>query len=137
MPIGGRMTADVVYTREQAEAVLPLVRAIVKDQRELYLRVRRSLAAYRGLESLEKVADDQSLPPGMREDLAALRGFMLELAELGVKVEDPDLGLVTMRGRRDGEVVNFCWKLGEDRVRFWFPIDATYAARRPLDPVGA
>jgi len=70
---------------------------------------------------------------GMRDDLAELRGLLLELKELGVNVEDPEIGLVTMPGLHLGEVVNLCWKLGEDRVRFWYPDGGCYAARRPLD----
>jgi hypothetical protein len=129
------MIHHVLYTREQADHVLPLVRAIVEDQREVYLRVRANLSAFRTIEELDEISGDHRLPRAMREDLAEMRGYLLELEELGVKVEDPELGLVTMRGLHRGEVVNLCWKLGEDRVRFWFPRDGDYAARRPLDAV--
>lgn len=129
------MIHHVLYTREQADQVLPLVRAVVEDQRDVYLRVRRNLSAFRTIEELDEISGDHRLPRAMREDLAEMRNYLLELEELGVKVEDPELGLVTMRGLHRGEVVNLCWKLGEDRVRFWFPKDGDYAARRPLDTV--
>ena len=129
------MIHHVLYTREQADQVLPLVRAVVEDQREVYLRVRRNLSAFRTIEELDEISGDHRLPRAMREDLAEMRSYLLELEDLGVKVEDPELGLVTMRGLHRGEVVNLCWKLGEDRVRFWFPKDGDYAARRPLDAV--
>jgi hypothetical protein len=129
------MIHHVLYTREQADQVLPLVRAIVEDQREVYLRVRANLSAFRTIEELDEISGDHRLPRAMRDDLAEMRGYLLELEELGVKVEDPELGLVTMRGLYRGDVVNLCWKLGEDRVRFWFPRDGDYAARRPLDAV--
>jgi hypothetical protein len=127
------MAHDSVYTPEQADNVLPLVRAIVTDQREVYLRLRRNLTAFRGVEDLEDISGDHGLPFGMRDDLAELRSLLLELKELGVNVEDPEIGLVTLRGVHHGEVVNLCWKLGEDRVRFWFPEGGCYAARLPLD----
>ena len=129
------MIHHVLYTREQADQVLPLVRAVVEDQREVYLRVRTNLSAFRSIEELDEISGDHRLPRAMREDLAEMRNYLLELEELGVKVEDPELGLVTMRGLYRGEVVNLCWKLGEDRVRFWFPMNGDYAARRPLDGV--
>jgi hypothetical protein len=129
------MIHHVLYTREQADQVLPLVRAIVEDQREVYLRVRRNLSEFRTIEQLEEISGDHRLPRAMRDDFAEIRGYLLELEELGVKVEDPELGLVTMRGLHRGEVVNLCWKLGEDRVRFWFPKDGDYSARRPLDAI--
>ena len=62
---------------------------------------------------------------------------MLELEQVGATVQDPELGLVTFQGLHKGEVVNFCWKLGEDRVRFYFPIGGDYTRRRPLDVVRA
>jgi hypothetical protein len=127
------MAQPAVYTPEQADNVLPLVRAIVEDQRDVYLRLRRNLTAFRSVEDLEDVSGDHGLPVGMRDDLAELRGLLLELKELGVNVEDPEIGLVTLRGLYRGEVVNLCWKLGEDRVRFWYPEGGCYAARLPLD----
>jgi hypothetical protein len=130
------MVHHVLYTPEQADSVLPLVRAIVEDQREVYIRLRRNLKAFRSVEDLEDVSGDHSLPTGMRDDLAELRSLLIELKELGVNVEDPEIGLVTMRGLHDGEVVNLCWKLGEDRVRFWYPEGGSYSGRRPLDAAG-
>jgi len=127
------MAHPAVYTPDQADNVLPLVRAIVEDQRDVYLRLRRNLTAFRSVEDLEDVSGDHDLPVGMRDDLAELRGLLLELKELGVNVEDPEIGLVTLRGLHRGETVNLCWKLGEDRVRFWFPEGGCYAARLPLD----
>ena len=131
------MTHHVLYTREQADQVLPLVRAIVEDQREVYLRMRRNLSAFRTVAGLDDISGDHRLPRTMREDLAEMRAYMLELEELGVKVADPELGLVTLRGLHRGEIVNLCWKLGEARIRFWFPTGSDYAARRPLDAVTA
>jgi hypothetical protein len=124
-----------LFTREQADQVLPLVRAIVEDQREAYIRVQRSLAAFDGVEDLHDISGDHRLPKGVRDDLAEVRGFTLELQSLGVMVLDPELGLVAFRGLHRGEVVHLCWKLGEDRVRFWYPADGDYSRRRPIDAV--
>ena len=127
------MVPHALYTREQVDSALPLMRAIVEDQREAYLRLRRSLSALRSLDDLDEISGDHRLPKSTRDDLAEIRGYLLELDELGVKVVNPELGIVTMRGMHRGDVVNLCWKLGEDRVRFWFPAGATYESRRPLD----
>jgi hypothetical protein len=131
------MIRHVLYTRDQADQVLALVRAIVEDQREVYLRVRRDLSSFRTIEELDEISGDHRLPSAMRDDLVEMRAYLLELEQLGVRLEDPELGLVTMKGLHRGEVVNLCWKLGEDRVRFWFACDADYASRRPLDAVPA
>src|SRR5437870_2515207 len=129
------MIRHVLYSREQADQSLPLVRAILEDQREVYVRVRRSLSAFDDIEDLAEISGDHRLPQGVRDELADLRGLTLELEEMGVAVLDPELGLVAFPGLYGGEVVNLCWKLGEDRVRFWYPRDGDYAQRRPLDGV--
>jgi hypothetical protein len=129
------MVHHVLYTREQADQVLPLVRAIVEDQRDVYRRIRTNLSAFRTVAELDEISGDHRLPKQMRDDLAEVRSYLLELEELGVKLEDPELGLVTLRGLHQGEVVNLCWKVGEDRIRFWFPNGGEYASRRPLDAI--
>lgn len=50
------MVHHVLYTREQADRVLPLVRAIVDDQRELYARLRKSLSDFHDLADLEDIS---------------------------------------------------------------------------------
>ena len=32
----------------------------------------------------------------------------------------------------DGQVVNLCWKIGEDSIDYWHGLDEGYAKRRPL-----
>ena len=127
------MVPHALYTREQADNLLPLIRAIIEDQREVYVRVRQNLSAFNTVADLGDISGDHRLPKGMRDDLSEMRGFAIELEQLGVKVQDPELGIVTFRGLHDGDVVNLCWKLGEDRVRFWYPEGGDYSARRPLD----
>lgn len=121
------------YTREQADRALPLVRAIVEDARGCYLRLRTDLAAFRGVELLDDIETFSELPPALLAQLGELRGYVRELRDLRATLHDPELGIVSVPGSLGGTGVNFCWKLGEDRVRFWYPADGAYADRRPLD----
>ena len=52
----------------------------------------------------------------------------------GCVVKDLDTGLLDFPSRIDGEEVYLCWKLGEDRIRFWHRQDEGFAGRKPLDP---
>jgi hypothetical protein len=65
-----------------------------------------------------------------------LRQVLTEVSALGGVVKDLETGLVDFPGRgpggRDGAVVNLCWKLGEDAVRFWHGLDEGFANRKPL-----
>lgn len=126
------------YTREEADRALALLRPIADDVRERYLRLRKDLRTLRRLELLDELSEDASVPPTIRERLAELAQCLRELRELGGRMIDPEIGLLTLPGElADGRHVHFCWKLGEPRVRFWFGPGETYADRRPLSRAAA
>jgi hypothetical protein len=55
-----------------------------------------------------------------------------ELNALGIQVRDPDSGLIDFPSERDGEEIFLCWRLGEDSVAWWHPVDSGFAGRQPL-----
>jgi hypothetical protein len=54
--------------------------------------------------------------------------------ERGAIVKSVDDGLVDFPAVRDGEEILLCWRLGEDDVAFWHPLDEGFAGRKPIDP---
>lgn len=61
-----------------------------------------------------------------------IAGLAARLETLGVALKDPQLGLIDFYSHRDGEVVELCWKLGEERITHWHRIGEGYAGRKPL-----
>ena len=120
------------FTPATARAALPLVRAIARDVHETYLRLRAQLAALDERRPLEQLSGDHTLPEELREELAELHSQIGELAEIGARLGDPERGIVLLDGVVDGEPGTICWKLGEDEIRFWYPLGARYEDRRPL-----
>jgi hypothetical protein len=55
-----------------------------------------------------------------------------ELHQLGVILRDVEHGIVDFPHLRDRREVFLCWKLGEERVRYWHELDAGFDARKPL-----
>jgi hypothetical protein len=79
------------------------------------------------------------------EKLAALRVEHQQLAEslktslnrileTGCVIKDLDVGLLDFPAVIDNEDVYLCWKLGEDRIRFYHRQDEGFSGRKPLDP---
>jgi hypothetical protein len=64
--------------------------------------------------------------------LAAMHHLVGELEEIGCEVKDVHTGLVDFRALREGRAVYLCWRLGEDRIRYWHELDAGFAGRQPL-----
>jgi hypothetical protein len=79
------------------------------------------------------------------EKLAAVRAQHQQLAETfssaltqimetGCVIKDLDIGLLDFPAIIDNQDVYLCWKLGEDRIRFYHRQDEGFAGRKPLDP---
>jgi len=70
-----------------------------------------------------------------RDHLAeALKNALERIEATGCLVKDLDLGLLDFPAMVDDEEVYLCWRLGEDRIRFWHRQDEGFAGRKPLDP---
>ncbi len=50
----------------------------------------------------------------------------------GGVIKDPRAGLVDFFSIHDGRLVFLCWKLGEDRIRYWHTVEDGFRGRRPL-----
>jgi hypothetical protein len=61
-----------------------------------------------------------------------VKAGVIEITEMGGVIKDLALGLVDFPHRRDGRVVNLCWKYGETAVRYWHGLDEGFANRRLL-----
>jgi len=55
-----------------------------------------------------------------------------ELHALGVILRDVEHGIVDFPHLRNGREVFLCWRLGEERIRYWHEPDTSFNARKPL-----
>ncbi|MBX3415882.1 MAG: DUF2203 domain-containing protein [Pirellulales bacterium] len=128
-----------LFTLEEANATLPLVRAIVTDlsrlSRELVDR-RERLALLRGSRELEPgdpySAELAQIEDELEKDRGELQGYIDELRQLGVEPKNGIEGLVDFPCHMDGRVVYLCWRLGEPEVLYWHELDAGFAGRQTL-----
>jgi hypothetical protein len=113
------------FTPEEANALLPRVRALMSRATEHARRIRERMEAL-------------PAPGAAREDLAReierLRdeaaACVAELRGLGVEVKGLDTGLVDFPALRNGEHVLLCWRVSEPRVEWWHPLKGGFAARQ-------
>ena len=118
------------YSVEEADALLP-------ELRERLERIRRARQAMLREAELvrEKVVEDGGGAHAGREyweSTATLRAEIERLALDGILLRDPETGLVDFPAMRNGEPVYLCWRLGEERVGHWHPLDTGFSGRRPL-----
>ncbi len=144
-----------LFTVDEANAALPLVRAIVRDLSELSREVieRRQrlqhLSPVRSAPSGTGPSETGSSGTGandedpyaselaqieeeLEKDSRRLQEYVEELRELGVEPKNGPEGLVDFPSLLDGRVVYLCWKLDEPEVTHWHEIDGGFAGRQPL-----
>ncbi|MBC7821033.1 MAG: DUF2203 domain-containing protein [Planctomycetaceae bacterium] len=131
------------FTLAEANQRLPLVRVIVSDIVELFRDVterrqrlidlieRNQLGSKRVAspytEELEQMQAD------IQADVERLNGFAQELADLGIELKDPNIGLIDFPTQVDGREAYLCWKLGEPEVGFWHELTAGVQGRQPVE----
>jgi hypothetical protein len=130
-----------LYTVEEANASLPLVRAIVSDlvglSREVSER-RNRLSLLRSGTATERNRRDLyqeelvQIEEELQKDGRRLREYVDELRALGVEPASGSEGLVDFPAMVNGRRAFLCWKLGEPEVRYWHDPDAGYRQRHPL-----
>ncbi len=125
-----------IFTIDQANRTLPLVRKIVQDIVDEYARWQKLVKALdvaTAAPSRDAIELDR-LQRDIQSTAAAIDRYVAELTELGVEMKGLDVGLVDFPGELAGRPVYLCWRLGEPSVAHWHERDAGFAGRQPLAP---
>jgi hypothetical protein len=128
------------YTVDEANAELPRVRRIVEQIAELS-------ALRPELEDQARIAEYEAKRDGATEDkrerhheareaaAAAELEWLKAVATLngmGIQLKGPLEGLIDFPSYRNGEQIELCWKLGEEKVEHWHRISEGFAGRKKL-----
>jgi len=120
------------YTVEEANALLPSLRPIVKAlldarqrivdaQPELWPMLEKAVGNGGSAKAGSVLADFEKVQRGVK----AVEG-------MGLHLKDLNTGLIDFLSERDGREVYLCWRFDEPRVAHWHDLDAGFAARQPL-----
>lgn len=128
-----------LFSVEEANATLPLVRAITSDLAALAADVtsRRQrlehLMAGRDVETRDPYNDEVTqMAEDLQRDAERLQEYVDELQALGVEPKGATEGLVDFPSMMDGQIVFLCWRLGEPEVLHWHELEAGFAGRQSL-----
>jgi hypothetical protein len=127
------------FTVREANATLPLVRAIVSDlvhlARDVVERRQRvsALTASRPHDARDLYHQEVAqIEEEVEENSRQLEEYVEELRQLGVEPKSATEGLVDFPAILDGREVYLCWKLGEPEVLFWHELDAGFRGRQRI-----
>lgn len=128
-----------LFTPEEANATLPLVRRIVADLQALHPRWRAAVTTYEAAQADADATEEADVARAARLDAGRLAGeiesCLDELEQIGCEFKGFDAGLVDFPAMLDEREVRLCWCAGEERVAHWHEADAGFDDRRPLEAV--
>jgi len=121
--------------RRQVE---PLLVEAMEGRRKM-ADLEKSLSAVANrIQIMGGITIDCDVTARMRADLngvvAKVKDALDQIHATGCLVKDLDTGLVDFPSVIKNEEVYLCWRLGEDRIRFYHRQDEGFAGRKPIDP---
>jgi hypothetical protein len=129
------------FTLAEAQAVLPKVERALRDV--LFHRAEYQSAEAELNRMLQQIqmAGGSRVSPGpilalrARRDVsaAALKGSFEQIERLGALIKDLDTGLIDFLTLYHEREVCLCWKLGEDKIRFWHGTEEGFPGRKRID----
>jgi hypothetical protein len=126
------------YTLDEANAMLPLLRAILRDVTALANDLREyneRLVRLKQVKGLDRAHEEeiQQVEAEFERGQEQMQEYVLELDKLGVELKDYYTGLIDFRHLRDGKEVYLCWRLGEPEVAHWHELNAGFSGRKKLE----
>jgi len=127
-----------LFTLQEAERTLPLVRRIVSDLTVEYPAWRAAVGRF------ELLTGGARADWGETHELVAARDevtrhadrinrYLQELEGIGCVFKGFEGGLVDFYSLREDRPIFLCWRLGEDRISHWHEIDTGFGGRQPID----
>lgn len=126
-----------LFSVDEANKTLPLVRRIVEDIVSTYQRWQERVREFETLAAGARADQPSDAAERIQHDVqilaAEIARYVEELRELGIEFKGYETGLVDFPGEIDGRAVYLCWQLGESSVQYFHARDAGFAGRRPLE----
>ena len=137
------MPGPLVYTVDQANALLADVEPILDRLDSVQERIRRTKIRVNALELIHGPTLQEEENSDHREYVALIEQLSKEtelfnaetqkIADLGGVLKGVEPTLVDFYGVHEGRLVFLCWKRGEDSITHWHHVDTGFADRQPLD----
>ena len=134
----GGLAEARIFTLEEAERTLPLLRRILTDLKTEYRVWQEALAEYEllsgGARAEQGETDELSASRRAVTDSAdRISAYLGEIEAIGCLFKGFDAGLVDFYTLREDRLVFLCWRVDEEHITHWHEIEAGYSGRQPID----
>ena len=125
------------FTPIRANSILPEVRSRftkILNQRERILELQSELSLI--VEQDNNHEKFFNIKNQINKTISELYKQIEELEEMGILIKSFEESLIDFPAKRFDDEVWLCWKLGEDKVKFWHTKDEGFLGRKPLSIKG-
>jgi hypothetical protein len=126
-----------LYTPQTADKALPEVKRLFEN----IIMQKNHVVALQ--EEIQTIIDSGSPFEGfinkkqeLNTAVTNLYRAIEQLEATGVIIKSVDEGLLDFPSRRFDEEVWLCWKVGENKIKFWHGKDEGFMGRKPLESTG-
>ncbi len=121
------------YTVDEANAMLPEVRRVLTNLRDVWLTAGPERTAFERVQASDASPVKVSLAhQRLISALWEVQPMVAWLRSRDISLRDPASGLIDFFSEIDGEDGFLCWRLGEGEIGYWHGTDEGFANRRPL-----
>lgn len=130
-----------LFTVDEAEKTLPLVKRIVSDivktfderEKRVIERQKLPLAPTPGSSAEERAFQVEREVENFATEIGR---YNEELQAIGVELKDLRIGLIDFFSRYEGRIVYLCWKLDEgETLGYWHDLNNGFRGRQPITPM--
>ncbi len=119
------------YTREEARALLPQLRAWLERLEKLRGELETNDERLAGMMTPGRDMGGELVNQSVKL-LGEMKGLFQQFEHRGIVIKDLRRGLVDFPAIIGDREVFLCWEKDEEDVEFWHDIDSGYAGREPL-----
>ncbi len=125
------------YTPDQANEILPEIKRrfnkIIDKRNEIIIIQNEINSIINGYKSFILFFDKKK---ELNKIISSLYREIEEIEEFDILIKSVDEGLLDFPSKRFNEEVWLCWKIGEEKIRFWHGKDEGFIGRKPLSVKG-
>ncbi|HLD06669.1 MAG TPA: DUF2203 domain-containing protein [Candidatus Nanoarchaeia archaeon] len=122
------------YTLAQANALLPKIRPAIEQMIALHMKLAQlneiDIEYEDPFRDMQQAIQDALVWSKVQYEFHAA---MKELADLGIFIKDPSIGLLDFFARHEGREIFLCYCYPEKDIRFYHELDGGYEGRKPVD----
>jgi hypothetical protein len=120
------------YTRDEARALLPQIRAWLADLNRFRTDVERYDRRLSGMNTEGQDTGGEMVNNWIR-GLAGMQHILADFQERQILIKDLSRGLIDFPALIGGKEVFLCWESDEDDIEFWHDLETGYGGREKLD----